>query len=75
MITTEETIKYAHENWTLQVTESDSGGINYTLYAFPKAGGQNWILTNFDTAELVALKNLVDTAVANAHTDRDRLLS
>ena len=74
-VTVEEVIKYNNENWTLQAAENEHGGITYTLYAFPKAGGTNWILTNFDTGELAALKKLVDTALSNAHSDREKLLS
>jgi hypothetical protein len=74
-VTVEELIKYNSHNWTLQVGESESGGISYTLYAYPKSGGQNWILTTFDTSELVSLKQLIDQAVTNIHPDRDKILS
>lgn len=74
-VITEEVIKYSVDNWTIQATENDKGGITYTLYSYPKSGGENFMLTRFDTSELASLKDLIDTALSNSHQDRSKLLS
>jgi hypothetical protein len=66
----EEVIKYSNDMWQLQVTESETHGIDYLLGKADAVTG-----TGMKTNELVRLKEIVDAAVAGISPDRNKLLS
>lgn len=74
-VTVSETIKYKNDHWVLEVTESDAGGITYTLSGLEDDTISYEEVMSFKTNELASLSDIVQAALVNSRADRTKILS